>query len=114
MTAFYDQSKELEMTVSAGGRFQGTAEVAKVFRDAKSEVRFSDSKAQRIAARSLGETALVSFEHLFKIEVLEGGAHFQVHLRTTSTLRLLHGQWRIVMEHSSPIAGIERDTPIKK
>jgi hypothetical protein len=61
-----------------------------------------------IAARALGETALVSFEHPFKVEVLEGGAHSRVHIRTTPALRFLHGQWSIVMEHSSPIAGIER------
>ena len=40
MTAFYDQSKELEMIVSAGISIQGSAEVPKVFRDAKSEVCF--------------------------------------------------------------------------
>ena len=96
------------MIVSAGIPIQGSAEGAKVLRDAKSEVRFYDSKAQRIAARTLGETALVSFEHLFKVEILEGGAHFPGHIRTTSPLRLFPGQWRIVMEHFSPIAGIER------
>ncbi|MDE0596603.1 MAG: hypothetical protein OSB65_15290 [Roseibacillus sp.] len=41
-------------------------------------------------------------------------AHFQVHIRATPALRFLHEQWRIVMEHSSPIAGIECYTPIEK
>jgi ketosteroid isomerase-like protein len=112
LSTFYDQSEELEVIVSAGVRHHGYKAVQKFYIDDHKPVRFYDSKATNISTRILADTALVTFEHQFKVRITEDDSCWQVHVRTTSVLHRIDGKWKIVLEHSSPIRGTERVTRI--
>jgi len=111
--AFYDGSKEIEVISSSGMRYRGYKAVQKAYRDAEKEVRFYDSSAKEIGTRILGDTAFVTFEHLFKSHVLADESRWQVHIRTTSVLHRAENKWKIVLEHSSSIRGVKRMTRIE-
>lgn len=114
ISAFYELDERAEMLVSNGLSLRGHKEIsASYVRDMKA-VRFYDSKSQKMSVRVFDKTALVSFIHRFKYEILRDGTHCEVHIRTTTTLRQTKNGWRIVMEHSSPIQGIERVKIIAK
>ncbi|MFP6885736.1 MAG: nuclear transport factor 2 family protein [Roseibacillus sp.] len=111
--AFYDKAEDLEVIVSVGKRFRGYREWSEILRADVAMLRFSGSKAQSLVVRTLGDTALASFEHRFEVrEKKSGTGLFRAHIRTTMTLRRIGGLWRIVLEHSSPIFGIEFRKPL--
>lgn len=112
--SFYDDSQETVVIVSSGRRHEGYAVLSAAFKDDLKAIRFYDSSASAMHARLLGDTAIVTFEHRFKIEALTDGSRWQFHVQTTSVLNRLQGRWRIVMEHSSPIQGSERMTRIDR
>lgn len=114
LLAFYDQSEEIEVIISAGIRHRGYKSVKKAYVDDHKQVRFYDSKPTDISTRILGDTALVTFEHQFKTRFTEDDSRWQVHIRTTSVLNRINGKWKIVLEHSSPIHGTERYTQIQE
>lgn len=111
--AFYDRSEEIEVLVSSGFRHRGYKAVQKAYGDDQKQLRYYDSTAKEISTRILGDTALVTFEHLFKIRFTEDDSRWQVHIRTTCVLNRMEGKWKIVLEHSSSIRGIERIAQIE-
>ena len=111
---FYDQSDDLEVIISAGVRHHGYEAVRKAFADDFKSVRFYDSKASDTATRILGDTAIVTFTHTFKAHLREDNTRWQIQVRTTSVLHRMQGEWKIVLEHSSPIQGIDRYTQIQE
>jgi ketosteroid isomerase-like protein len=113
LLAFYDCSKKTEVIVSSGLRHRGYKAFQKAYRDDLKQIRLYDSSAKEIGTRILGDTALVTFEHLFKIRVLADDSRWQVHIRTTSVLHRVENKWKIVLEHSSLIRGVERMTRIE-
>lgn len=112
LSAFYDRSDELEVVVSAGVRHRGFDALKKAYVDDMAAVQFYDSAAIEPSTRILGDTAIVSFEHKFKARIKQDNSRWQIHIRTTTVLKRMDGEWKIVLEHSSPIMGIERFTPI--
>lgn len=106
--AFYDNSDETEVIVSSGFRHRGYKAVLKAYEDDQKVLRYHDSKPKDMSVRRFGDTAIATFEHLFKARMLQDDARWQVHIRTTSVLRRAEGEWRIVHEHSSSIRGIDR------
>jgi len=112
--AFYDRSEEIEVILSAGLRHHGYKAVQKMYTDDQKLLRYYDSTAADISTRILGDTALITFEHQFKIRFTEDDSRWQVHIRTTSVLNRINGNWKIVLEHSSPIRGTERFTRIQE
>lgn len=111
--AFYDQSKETDVVLATGVRYRGYEAIRKMYREAQNEVRFLDSSAKQTQTRILGDTALVTFEHMFKLQIRADGTRWQGHVRTTSVLHRVGQDWRILHEHSSTIRGIERLTRIE-
>ena len=109
LMTFYDPSKKTEIIVSTGLRYQGCKAFQKAYRDDLKQLRVYDSSAKEIETRILDDTALVTFEHLFKIRVLADDSRWQVHIRTTSVLHRVENKWK----HSSSIRGIERMTRIE-
>ena len=114
LMAFYDNSEQIEVIVSSGVRFRGYKAVQKAYRGDQKILRHYDSTTKGISTRILGNTAIVTFEHLFKVRFLKDNAHWQLHVRTTSVLRRKEGKWKIVLDHSSPIQGIERMKQIEE
>ncbi|QDS97121.1 YybH family protein [Adhaeretor mobilis] len=114
ISGFYEVDETVEMLASNGLSLRGHKEISDSYvRDMKA-VKFYNSKSQKMRIRVFDKTALVSFIHRFKYEILGDGTHCEVHIRTTTTLRQTKDGWRIVMEHSSAIQGIERVKVIAK
>jgi hypothetical protein len=112
--AFYDRSEKIEVLVSSGLRHSGYKAVLKAYRDDQKQLKYYDSAAKKISTRLLGETAIVTFEHQFKMQLLADNSRWQIHIRTTSVLHRVENEWKIVLEHSSSIRGTERMTRLKK
>ncbi len=108
ITAFYDESEDVDCLVSVGLWVRGYDAISKMYREDMAAVRFHDSKAEKMRSRIEGNTALVSFIHRFKYEIRETGDVYRIHIRTTATLLKDGESWKIIGEHSSPINGIER------
>ena len=113
LLAFYDQSKNTELIASIGANLQGYKAIEKMYRGDLKAVSFSDSKAKKIRVRKLDDIVIVTFEHRFKYRVLADDSFWQIHIRTTSVLRLKEKKWKIVHEHSSSIKGVQRATKIE-
>jgi uncharacterized protein (TIGR02246 family) len=112
IASFYDRSEETELVLSAGLRIQGFKAIEKFYQDDHESAKYYESTPKKFAVRVLDDTALVTFEHQLKIRLLSDDSRWQVHVRTTSVLHRVDDKWKIVLEHSSPINGIERVTPI--
>ena len=112
LSAFYERGKVTIVIVSSGLRYRGFDSIQEIFRESQEQVRFNESSPMKMETRVLGDTALVTFEHVFKIRILADGSHWQVHIRTTSVLRRVSDKWKIALEHSSAIRGVERMTRI--
>ena len=114
ITSFYEKDERVDMFVSKGLSLRGFEDIATSYTQDMKTVRFYDSKSHKMKIRVFDKTALVSFIHRFKYEILGDGSHRQIHIRTTITLRETKDGWRIVQEHSSPIRGVERERIIGK
>jgi ketosteroid isomerase-like protein len=112
MVDFYEDTEDLDMLVSAGLWHRGIGEVRKAYQKDKENWKYHDSNSRNLRIRNLGEVALVSFEHRFKLSSMHEDLGLQIHIRTTMTLRKVGSEWKIVSEHSSAIDGIERVTVI--
>ena len=113
LLSFYDRSEKTEVIVSAGLLYRGYKAIQKVYRDDLKQVRVYDSSAKEMGTRILDSTAFVTFEHMFKMRSLANDSRWQVHIRTTSVLNRVENKWKIVLEHSSSISGVERMTRIE-
>lgn len=113
IAGFYEVDEGVEMLASNGLSLKGYKAISDSYQRDMQVVSFYDSKSPEMRIRVFDKTALVSFIHRFKYEVLNHGSHAQVHIRTTTTLRQSDAGWRIVMEHSSAIQGIERVRAIR-
>ena len=113
MMQFYDQSPETEIVISAGVIFQGHEAIKELYDESKREVRFLKSDTKNLRTRLLGNTAVVTFEHVFETEHLSEKSRWRGHVRTSSILHRIEDKWRIVHEHSSPIHGIDRISPVE-
>ena len=114
LLAFYEQSEDVDVIISAGIRHHGFKAVRNAYTDDFKAVRFHDSKAINLSSRIIDNTALVTFEHQFKSRVVEDNSRWRIHVRPTSVLKRVKGTWKIVLEHSSPIRGTERVVPIEE
>jgi uncharacterized protein (TIGR02246 family) len=110
---FYNESEQTEVVVSGGVHYQGYKAIRRINKETFENVRFYDSAATIVKTRRFGDTATATFEHRFRIQVADDDSRWQVHVRTTAVLHRFDGQWKIVVEHSSPIRGVERMTRIE-
>ena len=114
ISGFYEVDDRVEMLASNGLSLKGYEAIAESYRLDMKAVRFYDSKSRDLRVRVLGDTAIATFEHRFKYENRGDGTHRQIHVRTTSVLRMTKQGWRIAMEHSSAIRGIQREKLIRE
>lgn len=106
--AFYENSKKLQVIVSAGVQHNGYDEMKQAYVDTFRDFETTDSEAKKLKTNLFGETAIVTFEHRFKIRHRTENFRLQFHIRTSMVLKHVEGQWKIIHEHSSPIADINR------
>ncbi len=113
MMAFYDRSKGTEVIMSSGLLFRGYDAIKETYYDAQKEVRFLKSATKNMQTRIFGDTALITLEHLFETQLLADGSRWRGHVHTTSVLHWKDREWTIVLEHSSPIRGVDRVSRIE-
>ncbi|WP_309397845.1 YybH family protein [Cerasicoccus maritimus] len=113
MAGFYAEDPRVTVMVSVGQTFRGYQAIAELYRSDMQVVEFYDSYAKELQVWTEGDTALVSFEHFFKYYVRPDKSRWNIHIRTTMTLRRDGDGWKIIQEHSSPIQGIPRATRIQ-
>lgn len=114
MMALYDDSKEVDVISSAGLRYRGSNALQEAYEEAQREVRFVESTAEKIDCRVLGDTAVLTFEHVYKTKLLTDMSQWKGRVRTTSVLHRRKDKWKIVLEHSSSIRGVKRVTRIEE
>lgn len=105
---FYLLDESSRIIVSAGVMFQGEQAIEKFYAESYRDVEFTASKAKAVKTQLLDDMAIITFEHRYEFTVRADKSRFKGHIRTSSILRRADGEWKIVHEHSSPIAGIER------
>lgn len=113
MMEFYDQSDELVAIMSSRRRYRGFRNVHTAYRADQGLSKAYDSTPLNMSVRLIGKTAIVTFEHRFKIRYLQGGEKWQFHIQTTSVLHWVDDKWKVFHEHSSPIRGTDRMTRIQ-
>ena len=109
---YYHKDNATTVITSTGRLYKSYDDFAQGFKEDLEKVEFSKSIIEDIRVRQFGPATLVSFVHKFRYRSRENNSLWQVHVRTTTTLSHLNSRWQIVMEHSSPIEGIERLTRI--
>jgi ketosteroid isomerase-like protein len=66
-----------------------------------------------MTAEQLQDVAWVTCRQRVKFRVLADDNKFQLEVRTTFVLKRHRDAWRIVLDHSSPIADVPRIKPLQ-
>jgi ketosteroid isomerase-like protein len=110
---FYAESEDLIVILSSGHQFKGYAEVKKVYEKSLREIVFFESEVAEVTAQQLQDMAWVTCRHRARFRVLADDDKFELQVRTTFVLKRQKNEWRIVLEHSSPIADVPRIRPLE-
>jgi ketosteroid isomerase-like protein len=109
---FYDESEDLLLILSSGHQINGYAAVSEQYHKGFREVAFFESQVTELSAEQQQDVAWVTCRHRAKFRVLADNTKFQLEVRTTFVLKRHKDTWRIVLEHSSPIAEVPRMKPL--
>ena len=110
---FYDESEDLIVIWSSGHQHKGYAAVKKEFQKLFREVAIFDLEVTQMTANQLHDVAWVTCRQRAKFRVLADDKKFQLEVRTTFVLKRHKDAWRIVLDHSSPIADVPRIKPLQ-
>lgn len=110
---FYAESEDLILILSGGQQHKGYAAVKKEYHKGFGEVVFFESEVSEMTAEQVQGVAWVTCRHRAKFRVLADDSKFQLEVRTTFVLKRDKDAWRIVLEHSSPIADVPRIKPLQ-
>lgn len=108
IVAFYEDSKDVLAIQSTGQVRKGTAEIRREYEAAIDEVEFEQVTLENLTVRQSGDVAWASCE--FRANTLR---HFDqtrwtLRIYTSFVLKRAGTTWKIVMEQSTPIAGVPR------
>ncbi|MHC4560894.1 MAG: YybH family protein [Planctomycetota bacterium] len=111
MTAFYEDSKETLAIQSTGRIRKGTAEIRKEYQSAFEEVVFERVTLGDLTVRQNRDIAWATcrFKALTSHKVKNTKWTLEVY--TSFVLRRSSKTWKIVLEQSTPIAGVPRVSP---
>ncbi|MCP4451296.1 MAG: TIM barrel protein [Planctomycetes bacterium] len=111
MTAFYEDSKDTLAIQSTGRVCKGTAEVRKEYESAFAEVIFERVTLGNLTVRQHGDVAWATcrFKALTSHRVTN--AKWTLEVYTSFVLKQSGNTWKIVLEQSTPIAGVPRVSP---
>jgi ketosteroid isomerase-like protein len=110
---FYAESEDLIVIFSSGHQIKGYAVVKKLYDDSARRMAFYESEVSDVAAQRLADVAWVACRHRARYRELADGSKSQLEVRTTFVLKRHKDGWRIVLEHSSPIADVPRVKPLQ-
>ena len=111
MTAFYKDSKDTLAIQLTGRMRKGTAEIRKEYQAAFKEVIFERVTLGDLTVRQIGDVAWTTcrFKALTLHKVQNTKWTLQVY--TSFVLKRSGKTWKIVLEQSTPIAGVSRVMP---
>jgi ketosteroid isomerase-like protein len=105
---FYAESEDLILILSSGYQFKGYAAVKDVYERSSRDIAFFESEVTELVAQRVGDVAWVACRHRARFRVIADDSKWQLEVRTTFVLKRHKDEWRIVLEHSSPIADVPR------
>lgn len=113
LATLYEETDDLEVVFSSGIRHRGFKTLRTAYVEDQAHNRYSNSRCKILSVRVFdgGDTAIATFEHMFGFRVIADDTRWKVHVRTTSVLRRVKGEWRIALEHSSAIRDVDRIVP---
>lgn len=111
MTAFYNDSKDTLAIQSTGRACKGTAEIRNEYESAFAEVVFERVILGDLTVRQHGDVAWATcrFKALTSHRVTHTKWTLEVY--TSFVLKRFDSTWKIVLEQSTPIAGVPRVSP---
>jgi len=111
MTAFYEDSKDTLAIQSTGRIRKGTAEIRKEYQSAFEEVVFERVTLGDLTARQNRDVAWATCRFkaltLHKVQNMK----WTLEVYTSFVLKRSGKTWKIVLEQSTPIAGVPRVSP---
>ena len=111
MTAFYEDSKDTLAIQSTGRVRKGTVEIRKEYESAFEEVVFERVTLGDLTVRQHGNMAWATcrFKAVTALRVTHTKWTLEVY--TSFVLKRVNNTWKIVLEQSTPIAGVPRVSP---
>ncbi len=111
MTAFYEDSKDTLAIQSSGHMRKGTAEIRKEYQSAFEEVVFERVTLGDLTVRQNRDVAWATCR--FKALTLHKvkNTKWTLEVYTSFVLKRSGKTWKIVLEQSTPIAGVPRVSP---
>jgi ketosteroid isomerase-like protein len=108
MTAFYEDSEHVVAWESIGKVRQGIAAIRSLYEDAYAEVRVESAALSSLDVRQSGDVAWATCR--FKAETIlrADGSRWTLDIRGSFVLKQEQDEWKIVLEHFSPIEGVPR------
>jgi ketosteroid isomerase-like protein len=108
MLKFYESSEELTVVLSTGHQHNGVKAVRQLYQDAFEEVVFDKVALESLQVRQEGNIAWGVCRFKASTTLKPGRRQFQLEVRTSFVLKRIDDAWKIVFEHSSPIADVPR------
>lgn len=108
---FYEDSEDVLLIVSRGHARKGTDAVRKEYEAAFAEVTFDRVVLDSLSVRQSGQIAWAVCRFKADTTLHADKSRWRLDIRTSFVLNRIDGTWKIVLEHSSPVAGVPRVQP---
>jgi ketosteroid isomerase-like protein len=106
---FYAESEDLIVIISNGSQFKGYSAVKKDVHERSSrDLAFYESEVTELVAHSVADVAWGACRQRVRYRVFADDSKWQLEVQTTFVLKRHKDGWQIVLQHSSPIAGVPR------
>ena len=110
MVAFYEDSDDVLAIQSTGRVRKGTAGIREEYEAAFAEVIFEKATLANLTVRQSGNVAWATCELRANTVRVSDNTKWTLRVYTSFVLKLTGKTWEIVLEQSTPIAGIPRVT----
>lgn len=106
--AFYVQNDDVVIVHSTGELVRGTDAIRKTYEDAFAEVVFDDVSLKDLLVRQSGDVAWAVCRFVADTTRHSDEAKWRIEIRTSFVLQRRGTEWKIALEHSSPIRNVPR------
>lgn len=114
MMSLYEDSNDVIAIQSTGKICKGIIEIRKEYESAFNEVTFEKAELQNIMTRQNGDTVWTTCRFRADTNIKRDHSVWTLEILTSFVLKHTNNQWKIVLEQSTPIAGVPRVRPRKE
>lgn len=111
--SFYEESDQLIAIASSGQQTKGFPSVKKEWEKLFRDVVFTEHEVTELAVVQNQDVAWATCRQRGTFRNRADNTRWQMEVRTTLVLKRHKNGWKIVVDHSSPIAGIPRMKPLQ-